>query len=493
MLPHWHCTFITYVMHLAGLTLNTDSSQHLDARTDRATNTVTKDTPAPGEHVHATHLLAQWISGPTPTFVSPNAIEWARHVLLDWLAVTIAGSTEPLVQMLLDEYVGDNELPCVLVACGLRARPHDAALINGSAGHALDYDDVASRMSGHPSVPVVPAALAIAEIGRVTGLELLRAIVIGHEVESRIGEMVAPSHYLHGFHATGTIGTFGAAAACASLRRLDAGQTAHALGLAATQAAGLKSMFGTMAKPLHAGKAAMNGLIAAQLAARGFTANEEAIEGVQGFAATQATELKALVSPLGMTGGFAIESTLFKYHAACYLTHSAVEAIRRLRELHDIDLDAMASMHITVAVNHRGVCDVAEPDTGLAVKFSIQHMAALALDGIDTSDLALYSDATARDARHAEARRRVSLTFTTSPDHHTALVSLVTRDGRTLEQSANVAVPATDLDAQWARLMTKARAIAEPVIGPERFDRMVAAVQALDTATSLELLLEAIQ
>src|SRR6218665_3739125 len=184
-----------------------------------------------------------------------------------------------------------SALPCTLLASGgPRARPHDAALINGAAGHALDFDDASSNMIGHPSAPVVPAALASAQIGNACGRQLLRALVVGHEVEARIGEMLGPSHYLHGFHATGTVGTFGAAAACASLRRLSEDQTAHALGLAATQAAGLKSMFGTMAKPLHAGKAAMNGLMATQLALRGFSANDCGIECPQGFALTMAPE-----------------------------------------------------------------------------------------------------------------------------------------------------------------------------------------------------------
>ena len=446
-----------------------------------------------GEHVRATRVLAEWISGTLPTFISPTAIEWARHATLDWLAVTIAGTQEPLVRILLEEFGDATDLPCVLVATGYRARLHDAALINGSAGHALDYDDVASRMSGHPSVPVLPAAFALAEVERASGLDLLRAVAIGHEVESRVGEMVAPSHYLHGFHATGTVGTFGAAAACASLRRLDVDRTAHALGLAAAQAAGLKSMFGTMAKPLHAGKAAMNGLMAAQLAARGFTANDDAIECEQGFARTLAPEHKPLASPLGMTERFAIEATLFKYHAACYLTHSAVEAIRQMRLQHGVDLDAMESMHITVPINHRGVCDIAEPDTGLGIKFSIQHMAAMALDGIDTASLALYSDATAADARYVDARRRVSLAFVDVEDRHTAHVKLLTRDGKTLTQQANVAVPATDLDAQWQRLLNKARVIAEPVIGHARFDRMVDAVRTLDTAPSLDSLIETIR
>src|SRR6218665_3274360 len=237
-----------------------------------------------------------------------------------------------------------------------------------------------------------------AQIGNACGRQLLRALVGGQEVEARIGEMLGPSHYLHGFHATGTVGTFGAAAACASLRRLSEDQTAHALGLAATQAAGLKSMFGTMAKPLHAGKAAMNGLMATQLALRGFSANDCGIECPQGFALTMAPERHPFVAPIDTAAGFAIESTLFKYHAACYLTHSTIEAIRQLRQQHAVGLDALEGMTITVAGNQRGVCDIEDPKTGLGVKFSIKHLAALALDGADTADLGLYADATALDA-----------------------------------------------------------------------------------------------
>lgn len=447
--------------------------------------------PAPPDATDATALLSDWIAGLRDDDLGERAATWASHALLDWLAVAIAGSAEPLVQMLAEEYGGSGGQACTLLARGAGARPQDAALINGAAGHALDFDDVASRMFGHPSVPVIPAALALAQARGATGADLLRAIVVGHEVESRVGEMVGPSHYLHGFHATGTVGTLGAAAACTSLLRLDAGRTAHALGLAATQAAGLKCMFGTMAKPLHAGKAAMNGLMAAQLAARGFTANPTALECEQGFARTLAPVSRPL-APIDTRAGFAVEATLFKYHAACYLTHSAIEAIRQLRAQHGLTLDALESMRITVALNHRGVCDIAEPDTGLALKFSLQQLATLALDGAATASLDLYTDATARDPRYAQARRRVQLVFVDAEDRNTAQVELHTRDGRRLRQSANVAVPATDLPAQWERLVAKAGAIATPVLGAARFAQMRDAVHTLRTAPSLHPLLHAI-
>lgn len=452
-----------------------------------------EDTPNAADGVAVTQLLAEWIERTDDAAVTPLAFEWARHVMLDWLAVAIAGTSEPLVRMLVEEYVGEASAPCTLLAGSGRARAHDAALINGSAGHALDFDDVASRMFGHPSVPVVPAALAQAQAGGASGRDLLRAVVVGHEIESRIGEMVGPSHYLHGFHATGTVGTLGAAAACANLRRLDAGHTAHALGLAATQAAGLKSMFGTMAKPLHAGKAAMNGLMAAQLAARGFTAGPDAIEGPQGFARTMAPERNPFAAPIDTGAGFAIQSTLFKYHAACYLTHSSIEAIRTLREQHGLGLDDMASMTLMVAGNQRGVCDIAVPQSGLNVKFSIQHLAALALDGADTANLGLYTLETALNDRYREAAQRVELQMVQADNRDVATVELRMRDGRSFTQSANVAIAATDMGAQWSRLSAKARAIVEPVLGTERFEHLLAAVAALNDAPDLQPLLEAIR
>ena len=451
---------------------------------------MTRDEPA-GEAA-TTDALARWIASIDDRAVSPAAFEWARHALLDWLAVTVAARDEPLVGMLFDEYA-DADGPCTVVGRRQGLRALDAALVNGAAGHALDYDDVAARMVGHPTVPVAPAALAEAESLGADGRALLRAIVVGHQIESEIGSAMGQSHYARGFHVTGTVGTFGAAAACANLRRLDAPTTRHALGLAAAQAAGLKSMFGTMAKPLHAGKAAMNGALAARLAARGFTANDSAIECPQGFIDTQAPEPGPPVAAVDTSAGFAIERTLFKYHAACYLTHSTIEAVRRLRTDHGVSLDDLESMTVSVAGNQRGVCDIEDPRSGLAVKFSIKHLAALALDGADTASLGLYDDATARDERIGAARRRVELETARRPDRDVAVVTLTTRDGRRLEASANVAVPATDPAAQWTRLVDKARSIAVPVMGEARFERMVEAVRGLERAPDLASLTETLR
>jgi len=440
----------------------------------------------------STRRLARWIAGLGNAAVSASAFEWATHATLDWLAVTIAAASDPLVRMV-DEAFGAPAAGGVPPLCDARRTgAWRAALVNGTAGHALDFDDVSARMHGHPSVPVLPVALAIAQSLPVSGRDFLRAVVAGHEVQARIGEVLGGSHYARGFHVTGTIGTFGAAAAAATLLGLDEERTAHALGLAATQAAGLKSMFGTMAKPLHAGKAAMNGLMAAQLAARGFTANTDAIECAQGFAWTQADEVVAL-RPIDARDGFAVEQTLFKYHASCYLTHSTIEAMRELRPRLGAGLDDMQSLEIAVPAGHLSVCDIAEPRTGLNLKFSIRHLAVLALDGADTAALDLYTDRTAQNPRHAQARSRVRVTPTELKHKHAAQVTLRTRDGQTLTAKANVGIPASDPAMQWERLTQKARAIAVPVLGQSRFERLHAQVAALAQAPSIIPLMETLQ
>lgn len=439
-----------------------------------------------------THAVAQWIATVEDEEIGPAAFVWARHALLDWLAVTIAARDEPLVRMLTEEYAGGADAPCALLG-GKRAWPAEAALINGSAGHALDFDDVASAMRGHPTVPVAPAALALAQLQRANGRDLLRALVIGHEVESRIGERLGDAQYRFGLHPTGTTGALGAAAACARLMALDSGRTAHALGLAATQASGLKSMFGTMAKPLHAGKAAMHGVMSARLAARGFTANTAALECPQGFAATQAPGGEPLPDGFERRNGMAIERTLFKYHASCYLTHSTLEAVAQLRRQHGVGLQDLEAMTILVAGPHRGVCDIASPRTGLEIKFAIEHLATMALDGQATASLDAYTDEQASDARLVRARERVTLRTDQPGDRNTATIELQTRDGRTLRESANVAVPASDLDQQWHRLVAKAEAIVTPVLGASRFGQLVETVQSMDQLPSVESLFEAIR
>lgn len=436
-----------------------------------------------------TRDIAGWLaSGAVP---SATARVWAKHALLDWLGVAVAGAREPLSEMLREELAAGG--PCTLVGSGARAGAHHAALINGSAGHALDYDDVSREMYGHPTAPVAPALLALAEITGSGGAALLDALVAGIEAEAALGEMTRGGHYNLGFHATGTIGAFGAAAGAARLMGLDAEAAARALGLAASMVAGLKVNFGTMAKPFHAGTAAANGLLAARLAARGFTASPEAIEAPQGFLATQAPDSVPEPFRPDPAAPFRIERTLFKHHAACYSTHATIEAVRHLRRAHGIGLDDMSEIRLTVHPRHLKVCDIPEPETGLQMKFSLRQIAVAALDGLDTGRLATFTDAVARDPRYVAARGRVTVETDASRDRMTARVVIRLTDGREVTAESDTGQPAGDLPGQWDRLAAKFRAIAAPVIGEPRADAAIGLVASLDQAGDIAALMEAVR
>ncbi len=440
-----------------------------------------------------TRDLARWSSALAAGHVSVSATTWAKHALLDWFGVTIAGSREDLAPLLLEEF-GGKDGPVTLVALGARSKAHDAALINGTLSHALDYDDVNADMGGHPTAPVAAAALALGEALGKSGRDVLLAFIAGYEVECQIGAMAGQSHYQKGFHATGTFGTFGATAASARLMGLDAQQTAIALGIAASEAAGLKYNFGTMTKPLHVGKAAMNGVIAARLAGRGFTARDDAIEGPQGFAYTQVPEFTPRAIRPDAAAPFEVEANLFKYHAACYLTHSTIEAIRDLKRRHNIGLGDVEKITLKVDPGHLKVCDIPEPKTGLEIKFSIRHLAAMALGGEDTAALGTYSDEMANRADYRAGSRRVTLDTVPLPQEHRhgAAVAIVLKDGRELLAETNVGIPASDVAAQGEKLRAKFHSLAEPVIGRARTGEALRLIERFETLDSLKPLMASV-
>jgi 2-methylcitrate dehydratase PrpD len=407
--------------------------------------------------------------------------ELARQCVLDYYGVALAGADDPLVAILLDELLdAGGAAQAGVVGHKARLPVLAAALVNGAIGHALDYDDVNLAMPGHPSVAILPALLALAEQRHSTGREMIAAFVAGYETCCRVGMAMRPGHYGRGFHATGTVGAFGAAAACARLLGLGADAAAQALGIAGTQAAGLKSQFGTMCKPFHAGKAAENGLLAARLAARGFSSRPDLIECEQGFARTHAPDFhpeKALAEP---PNGFYILANLFKYHAACYMTHAPIECGRQLRDAQGVKPDAIAA--ITLAV-HRGssrICNIPAPTDGLEAKFSLRQTVAMALAGIDTASLGAYSVATASDPGLMALRERVELDFRDDLPEAGAEMVITLRDGRVLRATHDAGIAMSDVAAQGERLAAKFDALAEPVLGGPRARELREAVRGLD-------------
>lgn len=440
---------------------------------DLANRTQTKD---------LTRSLASQASATSYDALPASVRDVARQCMLDYYGVALAGADDPLAAMLLDELTEAGGNPqASLIGHATRLPALSAALINGAIGHALDYDDVNLAMPGHPSVAILPGLLALAETRQSSGREVVTAFVAGYETACRIGAALRPGHYNLGFHATGTVGVFGAAAACARLLGLDAEATTRALGIAGTQAAGLKSQFGTMCKPFHAGKASHNGLLAARLASRGFSSRPDTIECEQGFALTHGPDFhpeKALADP---PGGFHSLANLFKYHAACYLTHGPIETARAVRTTHDIAPEQIAGITLKLDRSCDRVCNITAPTDGLEAKFSLRQTVAMALAGIDTASLGAYSPATARDPRLTALRNRITLDFQDRWPQAAAEIAVTLTDGRVLRASHDAGVPSADIRAQGDRLAAKFDALAEPVLGAARARELRRAIESLDT------------
>jgi 2-methylcitrate dehydratase PrpD len=418
-----------------------------------------------------TRQLAARISGGTFDDLPPAAVTVAKQCLLDFIGVTVAGMREPLTRILLaDIREAGGAAQASIVLESQMASLDQAALVNGAAGHAHDYDDVHMDMTGHPTVPVAPVVLALGESRGLTGRQMLTAFSAGVDTECILGKALGPSHYARGFHATGTLGSLGAAAAAAVLYGLDEEATARALGIAATRASGLKSQFGTMVKPLHAGNAAMNGLSAARLAKRGFTSRTDMVETAQGLGHTLSDTFdaerfhKALNAPAYAPG------ICFKYHAACYMTHSSIEATRTLMQRHQLAATDVDAVEIHVNAGHFGVCNIQNPATGLEAKFSLRFTAAMTMAGEDTSGIDAYTDALTARPELNVLRDRITVKAWETPRAESR-VRLRAR-GEWLQEDCNVGIPMTDLELQWQRLITKFHALVDPVLGPERARRI---------------------
>lgn len=433
------------------------------------------------EAAELTRELAARASAVTYDALPDEVRALARQCVLDYYGVALAGADDPLAAILLDELAeAGGAAQASIIGHKERLPALSAALINGAIGHALDYDDVNLAMPGHPSVAILPGLLALAEARQSSGRAVIAAFIAGYETACHIGSGLQPGHYNLGFHATGTVGAFGAAAACAHLLGLDAEMTARALGIAGTQAAGLKSQFGTMCKPLHAGKASHNGLLAARLAARGFSSRPDLVECEQGFALTHGPDFNPEAALADPPSGFHIYANLFKYHAACYLTHGAIECAHQIRERHGVKPDEIARITLSLDNSCGRVCNIPAPTDGLEAKFSLRQTVAMALAGIDTANLAAYSAETATDPALVRLREKVALDFREGWPQAAAELQVTMTDGRVFKASHDAGIPSSDIADQGERLAQKFDALAEPVLGRARARELRAAILSLD-------------
>jgi 2-methylcitrate dehydratase PrpD len=390
----------------------------------------------------------------------PDAvIEAASLSFTDWVGAAIRGSTEPLAGALdavLTAAGGDPQ--ATVVGRGRRTSVLLAALANGAEGHALDFDDTHLASIVHGSAPVAPVVLAIAEWRRRPGAEVLAAFVAGFEVETRIGRVIGPMLADRGWHVTAVLGHFGAAAAAGKLLGLTAEQLGRALGIAGTQAAGLEQSLGTMCKPLHPGKAAMNGILAALLAREGFTGPTGVLDERPGLPGTfvGVTDLTPVLEDLGKR--FEILDNSTKLYAACHLLHATIDAGRAIRERAAPPSEAIADVECHVHPLAVKVATIPEPRSGLEAKFSAAYCAALALTRGEAGE-SEFTDATAPDPEVASLASRIRPVADPALGIPEARMRVRLRDGRVLDEVVRAArgtpghpVSRQDVEEKFRRL-----------------------------------------
>lgn len=392
-----------------------------------------------------------------------SARDVLRLSLADWVAVALAGGDEPVARIVREveaEAGGAGEAFVIGLDRALPARA--AALVNGAAGHALDYDDTHFASLGHPSVAVIPAALAIADKTGADGQAFQEAALIGMEAAVRIGMWLGRTHYRTGFHMTGTAGTFGAALAASRLLGLTTEQARHALGIAASRAGGVKAQFGTMGKPLHAGFAASGGVEAALLAARGFISTTHGLEGAQGFGKTHhGEENDGALDGLGED--FIFEKISHKFHACCHGTHAALEALLAIRTEHGVKPDDIDYAEITVHPQYLDICNLEAPRTGLEAKFSYRLVTALMMHDYDTARLQTFNDAVCTDPDLVALRDRVRVMTEPAMAETAATVRIGLRGGDTLSEAHDL-LDQRDISVREAKIKAKL----ESLLGPEK-------------------------
>jgi 2-methylcitrate dehydratase PrpD len=410
---------------------------------------------------------------PLPADVS----DAARAAVLDWVGVTLGGSTQPVVAALLDG-LGPGTGPCRVIGRPDRVPVAVAALVNGSAAHVLELDDIYSAGLFHPGAPVIAAALAVAEQRGCTFGDLLRAVVVGYEIGCRVATDLGPAHYAH-WHTTGTAGAVAAAAAAADLRGLEGPAFAHALALAATTAGGLQQTFRSDAagKPLHAGAAAQAGVVAAAAAAGGITGAADVLEGPAGLAVATGTSTDWSASRAPAQRPLAIEEVTVKPYPCCGHAFAAIDGALELRS-DGVDPARITAVTVATYATALATAGIAAPRTDAERRFSIGHLVASALV---LGAHEMFGPAAASDSGVASLTPLVRLEVEDAyedrfPAHRGARVRLEFTDGSpvTADVPDRSGSPERPLDAR--RRAEKFAATAAPVLGrtaSARYDELV--------------------
>jgi 2-methylcitrate dehydratase PrpD len=441
-------------------------------------------------------LIARWAAGCVRPD-GPDAFDRARGAVIDTLGCMLAGADEEAprrVRATISAWGGGSSS----VVAGASAAAPWAALANGTAAHALDFDDNDIPAASHPSAVLVPSVLALAEMQNLRVEDALDAYIVGLEVMARVGEAVNMGHYVKGWHATATIGSLGAAAACGRLLKLDAGQMSAAISIATSSASGYQSQFGTMTKPLHAGLAAKTGVVAASLAAQGLRGSEDVLDGASSFltllADKDAPGFRDLEHRLGNPLAIAQYGLSVKRYPCCYYLARSLDAVLYLRSNHNIQPPDITEIVITMPERNANILSYPRPTTVDEARFSLPYCVAVALGtgGMRISDF--RPGAIQRpDIRGLMPRIRLK-TYASRPDSGDLSadepdhVAIHLASGQMLSKTVAYAYGSAQAPLSTADLLVKFRECAASRLLPAEVERAVALVGHLDALQSVRSL-----
>jgi 2-methylcitrate dehydratase PrpD len=382
--------------------------------------------------VSETRILATYLVDSDYDRLPADIVAEARRAVVNYVGCALGGCREPAVDTAIETFAPFFGPPTAgIVGRPERMDPLHAALMNGISSHVHDYDDTTPGNYSHPTSPVASALFAYASANRVSGRDFMHAFILGFEAESRVANAVYPAHYDVGWHMTGTAGVFGAATAIGRLLGLNVQQMVWAIGLAATQAAGLREMFGSMGKAFHPGRSAQNGYGAALLAAKGFTAGERGIEGPRGFAAVTASQYDLTKITRGLGVDFDLRVNTYKPFPCGIVNHPTIDGCIQLHEAHRLATGSVKSVRLRVAPLVLDLCNQQNISRGLQGKFSVYHGAAVGLVR-GKAGLGEYSDATVNDPEVRRVRERTTATGDDSLTEDQARIEVDLADGRTI-------------------------------------------------------------